>query len=782
MLKRHVAGHDADKANNGRKRDVVRASRVAQACEACSQHHLRCEDNKPCSLCRKKNIPCRVPADGSIETDAFLPEDVDTSLQHEAFIASHDFAPELNGEIDGQQVTSQQHMTEQPMMEGSLNQDSMPSFDELAALSGDLSEFLRTMPPFESCISGQATPRGIMDMRFNLDLDLNDLDIAFLDQYNLNIPFNVETPSTDHPAAEQGASAHLHDSVHVRHEAFKRSVWRYLPRSDRDFGAAEEPNLAFIHSDGNATNRSQLPTRRAIQERLKAMTRDKIFALVLSTCNPSNVGRIAAAFPSTDLLDGLIQYFLTSPTIDARRWLHIPTFSPSKLSPEILALYIAAGAVSTPDVPLRKLGFALHEAGRTGQARAFENDNTSIRDLESLRSLMLQLEIGLWSGMSRKMEIAESFLQPLITMVRRGGRFRSSMWKEITPSSSDNGVDLEKLWLQWIAQESYLRLVYRVFEHDRQSSMALLKPPLISYSEMQLPLPCADKLWHAHTSTAWKDAHLSDAIATAKHPSPVECLLDLDCLHRYESASLAYLYMVWGMVWEYRQMTSINTKPAMQNNSSSLVLSSRQQELTKALDDFRVGSPSKEGGLVLELMFIHLNAPLEDIQLFAGIEGQEEARRVYPFLREWVTSSSARQALWHSGQIFHLAKSLPKGRLCDFNAIAVYHAGIILWGYSFIKRSVSSMVNVSSAQSELPVNLDGDYDLSVRRFIRLDRGLASIQSHQPQDGSILISNIADVLDQLIELYRANHDSTDGSCPPLVENLVQLIESLRSAAR
>ncbi|KAH7134969.1 major facilitator superfamily domain-containing protein [Dendryphion nanum] len=410
--------------------------------------------------------------------------------------------------------------------------------------------------------------------------------------------------------------------------------------------------------------------------------RDKLLALVLGTCNPSNVSRIASAFPSVDLLDGLMQYFLTSPSVDAKTWLHIPTFSPSRLKPELLAIIIAGGAVSTPDIPLRKLGFALHEAARSGQARTFETDNSSIRDLQSLQNFFLQLEIGIWSGISRKMEIAESFLQPLVTMIRRGGRFRVSMWKEITPTLADEGHALEEKWTHWIYQETYLRLVYRVFKHDRQSSMALLKPPLISYSEMQLPLPHPDELWHANTATVWKELYISSfTMATKKRPTPADCLLDLDHFQDHEYSSPAYLYMIWGMIWEYRQMSSFCVATPLQSNNS-LILPSRHQELTKLLEDFRISNSAKDTSVTSELMFINLNAHLQDIQLFAGIEGQEEARRVYPNLKEWVVTPSARQALWHAGQILRAAKTLPKGHLRDFNAIAVYQAGLILWAYN----------------------------------------------------------------------------------------------------
>jgi hypothetical protein len=46
----------------------------------------------------------------------------------------------------------------------------------------------------------------------------------------------------------------------------------------------------------------------------------------------------------------------------------------------------------------------------------FERDNSRTRDLQILQTYALELQIGLWSGNKRKMEIAESHAQPLITV------------------------------------------------------------------------------------------------------------------------------------------------------------------------------------------------------------------------------------------------------------------------------------------------------------------------------------------------------------------------------
>lgn len=369
--------------------------------------------------------------------------------------------------------------------------NTLSNFDDPPTIDPFLPDYFRNMPPVESFLSGHATPRGIMDLNFDMDVGLTDLDLGLLDQYNFQVPFTAGTPSTDAQGLEQQPLDS--ESAPVRTEAFKQSIWRYMPRRDKDHSGMEQSNLAFPDSDRDGNRRAHLPQRRALNERLGRVSRDRVMALVLSTCSPENVKRIASAFPSVELLDGLIQFFLTSPALDVQSWFHLPTLSLAKLSPELLACIISAGAASTPDIPLRKLGFALHEAARMGQSKSFEEDNSAIRDLQHVRTFLLQLIVGMWSGVSRKMEIAESFLQPLVTMIRRGGRLRRSTWKDIAPSAEEEGSILEVKWQEWVHQESYLRLIYRVFELDRQSSMALLKPPLMAYSEMHIPLPSSNR-------------------------------------------------------------------------------------------------------------------------------------------------------------------------------------------------------------------------------------------------------------------------------------------------
>lgn len=85
----------------------------------------------------------------------------------------------------------------------------------------------------------------------------------------------------------------------------------------------------------------------------------------------------------------------------------------------------AAGATQSKSPRIRRLGYALQESARTANGNLCESDNQHIRRLKTFQCLALVLDVGIWSGDKRKVEISESFSQCLVTMIRRGGFLES---------------------------------------------------------------------------------------------------------------------------------------------------------------------------------------------------------------------------------------------------------------------------------------------------------------------------------------------------------------------
>ena len=357
----------------------------------------------------------------------------------------------------------------------------------------------------------------------------------------------------------------------------------------------------------------------------------------------------------------------------------------------------------------------------------------------------------------------------------------------------------EHSYLSVILQKSLLTvsfsLVFYIFQHDVQMSMALLTNPLISYAELLLPLPATQSLWLALDAESWKSIWLSRPNATNRRLTLVDCVNDVGLLSSSsyfidtDGSRMAYLYAHWGLAWEYRQLSSF-LKP---QSRQGLLMKSRYQDIVQTLNYFRIsceGLAHDSGGtltIVLEIILMHLNMSLEEVQLFAGLEGQKETGRVYPSLRDWVSTPAARQAVWHGGQVIRATRSLPANSIRDFHAIAVYHASLAFWAYGLIRSAEkrSFMPGSGLERPSPPVWLDDVETTDTQRFIGLDRGSPCVRGmHNPLDSAppAFLDDPSAVLDSMLGVLRDNHSAKHGPGPLLVENLIQLMGGLRAAAK
>ncbi len=825
LLKRHTLGHSKDDPNT--KPAIIQHSRVSQACEACAGLHLKCEEEKPCKRCIKKGIHCNFttttypPATMEQSPEQYIPD----PQQYHEHLQQMQNLPPMQHHVQPMQPAHPVHRqsfsnTPQqlpPMqMQEQLSSHPPPPPAPQATMGMDGSmmppqqpnnnmfDYLRDkMMPVQNqqqnangvqVIDYQAgpwTPRELFDFGVDTNMELNDLDLSFLDTYNNANPFDLRTPSigfttngSDIMPNFTSAPVPPLDTTALP----KASVWRFRP-IPKNSGSAEQMNLSL------PTPTSIEIDRRVTCEPITQTARDKILAMILSTCKPNSIPRAVACFPSISLLDSLFQFSLTSPGSHAKHWIHAPTLLAGQTRPEVLAAIIAAGAVLTPDAAIRKVGYAIQEAIRTAVQVHVEEDNSLMRDLQIMQASLLQLKIGLWSGDSRKMELAEGFQTVLVTMARRAGLFRRGTYERIVPYPDDSGENLQNKWRAWVKQESRKRFALHLFRHDLEASVSLLTSPLISYAELYLPLPESEKLWHSPTAEQWKALYIqtNSAPRLNRQPSLVDCIQDLDILATKDiyvdqrQASMAVLGAAWRMIWEYRQLDSSMKDINNQWSNGNLLMSSRHAELTKLLQCFRMSSvEDAKVTLILELLLMHLHMSLDDVQLFAGVEGEEEARRVYPSLVQWTKTSTARQALWHAGQVIRAARTLRPGLICDFAAIAVYQASLAFWSYGIITRATEPGPLMDNS---ITAWLDGGDDHGVQRWIVNGKGGAAIRtfagftgqpSSAPQEREALVTNPDETVLSLVMAMRRNHN--EARSPPLVDNLINIMEGLRKAAR
>ncbi|KAJ5978942.1 Zinc finger C2H2 [Penicillium viridicatum] len=808
LLSRHSALHDRE--SDSTKRQCTEGNsvttRASRACEGCAENHLRCDDDKPCRRCKRKGIHCSLPTrsmEGTPPTPVSRLE-ANTPGNDENSRSSPLQQPQqpqvLGGPCASLGFSNQLELVDP----GNLSQLAEGRTTDVGAdLTGRsdalLGAYSAILPPDQEGSLPDPSPGnrgGLIAFGLETNLDLSMVDLSFLESYNARPPFEYEaaTASTLAPLAQFVENeATQADHATRADRSMQRLRWRFVP-VPQDHGYAEHGNLLLGAEAGPDTppnSLRNLDMGSGADNCLDLASRDKIFSIVLSQM-PQPFSLNAASFPSPELLDRLIRYFLTVPFSNAGAWIHRSTFTPKKARSELLLAMAAAGAVLTPDSALRKLGFAMQEVVRHRFTPVFEADNTLIRDLELHQAFFLCLEISLWSANSRKMEISESFRYPLITMLRRRGRFDAARYPLITVHPVDTGQTLEDKWRLWVREESIKRLVYHLWQHDAQSSMVLRTSPLMSYAELSLPLPACAALWNAPDAKQWKELLCAQQAGgqSASSPTPLtECVLNMDLLesHRHvvdmRLSCTAILHALWGLIWEYRQMNFLTSSNSNNNHSSTmlgpsqpwsggLLMASRYQQLTEMLNYFGIGYRN-ENALYWHSTLMHVHMSLEEIQLFAvSLEQSELADQVPPAIKAWSGSKEGRQAAWHSAQIIREVRALAPQCLRDFTAVALYHSTLALWAYGM---GVAGLIGTATAQ--VPIWLDSPETENVQRFISFGRGQPMLHGETPEVSAVDLCDPTTVLTLALWLMHHNHSGPDAHEPPLVKSIVYAIQKL-----
>ncbi|KAK7984824.1 hypothetical protein PG988_002446 [Apiospora saccharicola] len=543
------------------------------------------------------------------------------------------------------------------------------------------------------------------------------------------------------------------------HAAFKRSPWLWEPKS-RD-NALRDSESVTVNEESIAGSPAYEKILASSSKRWKLglADRDRLFAIVLAQQRgafaPDGIsyantrrhldkrpGKVPS-FPSLELLNYLLQTHFVHDEYETDNWIHAASLNPSTAMPELLAMLVASGAGFIAVPSIWQFGLALQEVVRTSLSILFESRNAYTRDLQCLQAFMQILDIGLWSGFKRKMEIAESFLQPVMTMLRRAGTFSAPAdTLALVPALSDPPELLESKWRKFIKRESYKRLVLHLFFHDVQASIALQKNPLMTYTEICFSLPASRDLWRASSAEAWRDIYLRKkplAVDTAipRISDIMNCMAILEEFEDFIDVELCYtavLYGFWGQISSYREAVKFyghgtiaaprlqSTMHSSHNATHRLWLNTMYQELYRDIGELStfVGSlPSATAAasnsrassrdpatatqlsILVELFMMILHINPDDLQRFAGKYGEDEARHAAMTLEDpWAGSREARHAVWHAGQVFRHARALPPASLRGFHAIAVYFASLTLWVYGLLSCSYSTQGQQQQQQQQ----------------------------------------------------------------------------------
>ncbi|KAI1368727.1 hypothetical protein F5Y08DRAFT_227730 [Xylaria arbuscula] len=835
LLKRHAANHDND-GDSTKKRRRIDASpgsgRVSHACRQCASARVKCEEIKPCQRCQKKGLNCIYT--GTEAGSAVALHLLHTSLdaQHSSHTPSASSSPlQINPATPHDQRPTQQETTLSTTNEAreiipstdikpeqgqfptpdAISEPNQYTYENAYATNNGVdmghqpfSDFLRDVLYAQSLDASrlaEAQGLAVLDFCDDNSYELNEMDFGMLDHWNLD-------GMSERPAVTQAATPQTDDSTvdmtQMRRKLVKiwtGSPWRWIP-DKRDHGYSEHGNLPLPCRDSmnQQFQERHRQVDRVIKDKLDSSSRDKILAVVLGACGDDTMKmRVAASFPSADIMDTLLHLFLASHLCSVSGWIHFGTFVLNSQWPEWLVTAAAAGAIMTPIPTLRKFGFAIQEAVRLVLPSRFEKNNTGIANLGLVQTLVLEQDISLWSGNRRKMEICECHLLIPITMMRYRGRFQRCSYPALIVNENDQGDVLEEKWKSWYEAESWKRLVFHCYTRDAQASMTTLANPLMSYAELTLPLPEAKELWFAKSALEWKQEYLARSTGQTKRPPSLGDLLrDVNLLagnyRRLDSqfAISIYLHAFWNLIFEWRQLSAVHRSNPFQNNSQTgpnLILKSRHQELCKGLSSFQLvtadwhASFSAQEALLLNLVLMNLHVSLDDLQLFAGKEGEDQARRVYPILQQWSESTEARQALWHAAQILRQAKMFPSGHLKQFYAVGVHHAALALWTYAVVTRATRNQSFINNPNEV--IYIDGLETTEVHRFIEFGSGRPTIRGvrfdDSRQSSEAGLEDPRACMEISEEILRTNFNTGQEPLPPMVENLCHLIKQLGGAA-
>lgn len=341
--------------------------------------------------------------------------------------------------------------------------------------------------------------------------------------------------------------------------------------------------------------------------------------------------------------------------------------------------------------------------------------------------------------------------------------------------------------------------------------MSLLNQPLISYAELSADLPFSRDLWLAQTATEWRNIYLSRTNEMGERlPSIRMCVDDTSPIFKHERiidvpmTLVAIISSIWRLIWQYREVkTTIKSPTKAGLRHSGLNANSLLQEISHLMQHLSLnatewgGSMNPAARLLHEQCLMHLHVSLEDVQILAGKEGEDEARKAFPVLSAWAESLESRQAIYHAGQVLRAAKQYTGHMLRDASAVAVYHAGLTFWAYSVLSKTLNHFDEHQHQQPQprsTPggtglgnfVRLDGEDSPELQRFLVLGKGFPSIRRwvegrETNADSDVPLSDPISVMKAITSLLWKKNGDDEKSCPPLVVNLSKLLSSLGNAA-
>ena len=220
-------------------------------------------------------------------------------------------------------------------------------FDE-SSLADFLKDIMQTSPSMADPTSQVWTPRDVLNFGIDTTFDFGDIDFGLStlpvpaggasDRLPPLLPIPAER--YDQVPASGTRTPDVRNSINLGTQAFKKSLWQWTP-AQQDHGYAEQLNLSLPYQNIDSPETRLAADVHLVDQRLEQSSRDKILAMILSTCEPAVFGRVVSSFPSAELLDNLMHQFFSYQLSQTNSWIHLPTFRPNDQIPELIAVIVA---------------------------------------------------------------------------------------------------------------------------------------------------------------------------------------------------------------------------------------------------------------------------------------------------------------------------------------------------------------------------------------------------------------------------------------------------------
>ncbi|RLL94107.1 hypothetical protein CFD26_102681 [Aspergillus turcosus] len=564
-------------------------------------------------------------------------------------------------------------------------------------------------------------------MGLDLDLGLTEADLEFLGSLNDDNMISQRPSITPEKQPQAGSL----DSVGSTHRKPCSQLSSWSPRS-KDNAYMDQEYLSVPKDLDHSIAEHATARSRVLPEHLSRERRDLAFAVVVRICGQRNFDRLMHCFPSAELLDSLIQDFFIRQRNEVDSWIHEPTMHLNQESPVMIITLAAAGAVMSSVDALQRLGYALLEIARIQLSQDYESDNSLTRHLRAQQAYALVLQIGLWSGNKRRVEIAESFEQPLVTMLRRASLFKKEKYSALMPPSTDDEETLNSHWRRWAESES--------FNSSRN-------------------------LWDARTAAEWKSLCLKEDFQSADSPLSLADILQgpplLWQIPLQSDVSLTALVYIHGIS---KMVADCNRNRYERCGAwSNPLFQLWQRELQDILERFGIevlgtlGTQNSIMALIHQAISLSVYIPLGALEVLAGKDGEESAAHVRQTIVRSISPSHFRQAIWHAGQVLRISKTMASGSLIRFCATCLYFAALALWTYGTLSpRGVLSL-----DASELDTTEQRDVflldevvdDLALRHFIVSGKRTPALSSER---GPVSLDDRVAVVHIFQDALRSNH--------------------------